>query len=261
MRKDRLRRGLVVYCAAALWSGVLWAEPIAVRHQEGLVHGFLTVRTLEGALVANGDLIQTSRGDRVTARLVFRFRDGSVRDETAVFSQRGTFRLLRSRLIQKGPRFETPLDLSIDCGSGVVTVRYSDEHGQPKEETEHMTLPADLANGMTLTLLKNIATDPPPSLSLIVATPKPRLVKLAISRAGSDRIPIGGLGRTAIHYVVKFEIGGLSGLIAPIVGKQPPDSHVWILQDKAPAFIKSEGPMYAGGPVWRIELTSPVWPK
>ena len=36
---------------------------------------------------------------------------------------------------------------------------------------------------------------------------------------------------------------------------------VWILEGEAPAFVKSEGPLYFGGPVWRIELTSPVWPK
>jgi hypothetical protein len=124
-----------------------------------------------------------------------------------------------------------------------------------------MELPGDLANGMTLTLLKNIGADPPPSLSMVVATPKPRLVKLSISRAGSERIAVGGLARQAAHYVVKVEIGGVSGLLAPLLGKQPPDSHVWILQGDAPTFIKSEGPMFAGGPVWRIEVVSPVWPK
>jgi len=27
-----------------------------------------------------------------------------------------------------------------------------------------------------------------------------------------------------------------------------------------PAFVKSEQPFYMGGPLWRIELVSPVWP-
>ena len=151
--------------------------------------------------------------------------------------------------------------MSIDCASGLVTVRYSDEHGERKQISEHMDLPVDLANGMTLTLLKNLGSGPPPSVSMVVATPKPRVVKLEISRGADDSIAIGGLARKAIHYAIKFEIGGLAGLIAPLVGKQPQDSHVWILQSEAPAFIKSEGPMYAGGPVWRIELVSPVWPK
>ena len=57
-----------------------------------------------------------------------------------------------------------------------------------------------------------------------------------------------------------LEIGGVTGLVAPLLGKQPPDSHVWILRGEAPAFVKSRGPLYSGGPIWQIELESPVWP-
>ena len=71
-------------------AGSLGAEVVAVRHPEGLVHGFLALRTLTGETIADGDLIQTSKDGRVTSRLVFRFRDGSVHDETAVFTQDGT---------------------------------------------------------------------------------------------------------------------------------------------------------------------------
>src|SRR5262249_9764331 len=101
---------------------------------------------------------------------------------------------------------------------------------------------------------------PPSSFSLVVATPKPRLVKLAVVAARRDRFLVGGGGRTAIDYVLRVQIGGVSGLIAPLVGKQPPDFHVWILAGQAPACLKLEQPLYAGGPVCRIELTSPSWP-
>src|SRR4029079_10724854 len=90
-------------------SSVASAEPVAVRHAEGLVHGFLALRSLEGKLLASGDLIQEVHGDLVTSRWVFRFRDGSIHDETAVFSQRGHFRLISDHLVQKGPTFERPL--------------------------------------------------------------------------------------------------------------------------------------------------------
>jgi hypothetical protein len=47
-----------------------------------------------------------------------------------------------------------------------------------------------------------------------------------------------------------------------MVGKQPPDTHIWMLGGVAPAFIKSEGPLEDGGAIWRIELAgSPVFPK
>jgi hypothetical protein len=49
------------------------------------------LRTLEGKALADGDLLQAARGDRVTTRLVFRFRDGSTHDETAIYTQRQSF--------------------------------------------------------------------------------------------------------------------------------------------------------------------------
>jgi len=248
-------------CASLLWSTALPGQTVAVRHAEGLVHGFLILRTLEGTPLADGDLIQTSRGDRVTTRLVFHFKDGSVHEETAVYSQRQRFRLITSHLVQKGPSFPKPLEMSIDGGTGQVTVRYADDDKQ-KVDTERIEVPPDLANGLVLTLLKNVrAGAPPKSVSLVAATPKPRLVKLAITTAGDDPFSTGGSARKATHYVLKVEIGGLSGVLAPLFGKQPPDSHVWVLGGEAPAFVKSEQPLYLGGPLWRIELVSPVWPR
>jgi hypothetical protein len=259
-RRPRLLTWLIA-SAFLLWPSVPSGQTVAVRHTEGLVHGFLILRALDGTPLADGDLIQTSRGDRVTSRLVFHFKDGSINDETAIYSQRQRFRLITDHLVQRGPAFPQPLDMSIDGSSGRVTVRYADE-GKEKVETERLDIPPDLANGLILTLLKNVKSDAPPkTVSLVVATPKPRLVKLAITVAGDEPFSTGSVARTATHYVLKVEIGGISGLLAPLLGKQPPDSHVWILGGEAPAFVKAEQLMYLGGPLWRIELVSPVWPR
>jgi hypothetical protein len=243
-------------------AAVLVGEPVRVRHSEGLVHGFLSLRTLDGTLLADGDLLQSAVGSRVTSRLVFHFKDGSLHDETAVFSQRQQFRLISDHLVQKGPAFPKPVDMKIDTSTGQVTVRYTEDKGEQKVATEQMKLPLDLANGLVLTLLKNARPDAPPkSVGMVAATPKPRLVKLEISSAGEEPFTTGGMGRRATHYVVHVDIGGLSGLIAPLVGKQPPDSHVWILGGDTPAFVKAEQPFFLGGDVWRIELVSPTWRK
>jgi hypothetical protein len=84
-------------------------------------------------------------------------------------------------------------------------------------------------------------------------------VQLAISEAGQDSFSVGGAGRKATHYVAKFELGGVTGVVAPIVGKQPADLHFWIYPGEAPLFVKSEGPLVEGGPIWRIELAGPTW--
>lgn len=109
-------------------------------------------------------------------------------------------------------------------------------------------------------LAKNLPADgSAPTLSLLVATPKPRLTKLEIGREGEDTFGLGGSSRKAARFVVKIKVEGAAGIVAPLIGKAPPDIHLWVLEGEAPTFLKSEGPLYEGGPVWRIELISPEW--
>ncbi len=257
-----LRLGTAILAGASLvFPAILPAETVPVRHAEGLVHGFLSLRTLDGETLAVGDLIQSTKGNRVTSRLVFHFKDGSIHDETVVFSQRRTFRLVSDRLVQKGPSFPKPMDVSVDGRTGQVTVRYKDDDGKEKVISERVSLPPDTANGMLLALLKNIRPDAArTTVSMVAATPKPRLVKLIITPAGEEPFSIGSSPRKAMHYVVHVEIGGVAGVVAPLIGKQPEDSHVWILGGEAPAFLRAEGPLYQGGPSWRMDLLSPAWP-
>jgi len=137
------------------------------------------LQTPEGATLADGDLIQTSSGTRVTTRLVLRFKDGSRHEETTVLG----------------------------------------------------------------------------------FTPKPQLVQQEISPAGEEPFSIAGAWRKAIHYVVKVHVPGLTGVVASVFGKIPPDSHIWILGGEAPAFVAAETSLFSGGPQWRIELAIPKWPS
>jgi hypothetical protein len=244
-----------------LTSVAAHAEPVTVLNKEGLVHGFLSLRTLEGEFLADGELLQTVKGDRVTSRLIFRFVDGSLVDETAVYSQRGQFRLISNHLIQKGPSFPKPVEMWIDTAKGKVTIHAPDKDGVMKVDEDLVKLPADLANGLVLTLLKNVGAGGPKTMSMVAGGTKPRIVKLVPSVGGIETFKTGGTTRKATHYVVKVELGGVAGVVAPIIGKDPPDAHVWILEGAQPAFVKSEAPMFEGGPLWRIELVSPVWPK
>jgi hypothetical protein len=237
------------------------AEPIPVRHVEGTVHGFLALRSKEGRVLAVGDLLQSVRGDKVTSRLLFRFRDGSVDDETTVFSQRGNFQLINDHHVQKGPSFPHPMDMSIDVHSGQVTLRSEGKDGKEEVKTEHMDLPPDLINGLVLSIAKNISPKTPETkVSMVVAAPKPRLVKVAISPHGEEPFSLVGSKRKAMHFTLKIELGGVAGVIAPLIGKAPPEIQIWIIGGKAPAFVREEGPLYENGPVWNIQLTSPVWP-
>jgi hypothetical protein len=234
----------------------LSADPVTVRRTQGTFHGFLVLKTLEGATLAAGDSVQVAHGNRVTSRLTFHFRDGSLDDEITVFTQRGTFRLISDRHIQRGPSFPKPLDMYIDGATGQVTSR--DKDG--KSTQTHLNLPPDIANGLPLVLLLNLDPAAPPiHLSMIAPTEKPRLIRLLIAGEGEDTLTIAGLPHKATNYRLKIELGGVTGLVAPIVGKQPSDIHVWVLGGDAPAFVKEEGQFFEGGPIWRVELVSPVF--
>ena len=253
---------IVLIFVGILTGGSVSASPVAVRYKEGVLHGFLVLSTLDGTPIAEGDLTQVPHGNRITSRLTFRFKDGSRQEETAIFSQRGYFRLLSYHLVQKGPAFQHATEISIAAASGQVAVKYTDDDGKEKTAEERMKLPPDLANGIILTLLKNLGPDAPPmEMSMIVPTPKPRLVKLAISSPSKDPFSLAGAGREALHYVIKVEIGGIAGLVAPLLGKQPPDANIWIEGGESPTFVKSESLAYLGGPIWRTELVAPVWPR
>jgi hypothetical protein len=259
----RSRLLAILLISTCILSGVAAsASPVAVRYREGLIHGFLVLSTLDGVAIAAGDLTQVARGDQVTTQLAFRFKDGSRQEETTVFSQRGTFRLIFYHLVQKGPSFKNASDLSVMCATGQVTVRYTDDDGKEKVANEHLALPPDLGNGLIPTLLMNIRDGTRQiEVPMVVAAPKPRLVKIVVIAQGTEPFSLAGFSREAMHYVAKVDLGGVAGVVAPMVGKQPPDSQIWILGGEAPVFLKSETQSYMGGPMWRIELVSPVWPQ
>src|SRR5437773_5328468 len=264
LRKELQRLGarstliaILLACAAMLQPNALFADTIPVRHTEGLIHGFLVVRTLEGKDLAADQMTQDARGDRVTNHMIFRFKDSSIYEDTTIFSQRGTFRLLSDHLILRGPSFKQQVDTSIDASTGQVKVRYTEDKGKEKVIAQRMELPPDLANGLLFTLVKDVKPSVPrTTVSMVATTPKPRLVKLAILPNGEEPFTIGSFRHKAMHYVVKMEIGGVTGFLARLMGKQQPEMHVWVLGGEAPAFVKAEGPFYVGGPIWRIQLAS-----
>ena len=250
----------LVLVAGIFHAGTTRADQVAVRYTEGLVHGFLVLRSLDGKTLAAGDSTQIAEGDHVTSKLTLKFKDGSIHEETTVFSQRDKFQLIKYHIIQKGPAFKNPIDTTVDAATGQITGHYTDDEGKEKDLNESMEMPPDVANGMVPMLMKNLlATGGRVTVSMVASSPKPRLVKLALAPEGEDSVAVGGFRRKAVRFVVKVELGSVAGAVAPLIGKQPPDQHIWIVGGEAPGFLRSEGPLFVGGPIWRIELLSPAW--
>src|ERR1700730_13127417 len=229
--------GLIVLITGLLLRPV-FAETIPVRQMEGSLHGFLVLQTLDGKTIAEADLIETAKAAAVKVQMIFRFHDGSYYEETSEFSQRGQFRLLRNHLTQKGPSFKLTMERSIDASTGQISVRYTDDKGNQKVDSEHLELPADLANGMFLVLMKNI--DPAKaetSVSAVAGEPKPRVVKVVITPEGKTPFLIGGSKREAIEFDLKPHIEGAAGVIAPLVGKQPVEATLCVVAGEGPTAL------------------------
>jgi hypothetical protein len=238
------------------------ADSIPVRYVGGAIHGFVELRSDDGRVVASGDITQVVRGDRITSRTLFHFKDGSIDDETTVFSQRRTFQLISDRHIQRGPFFPHPMDVLIDARSGQVTVHSTGKDGKDEVKTDHLNVPPDLANGIVPIVVQNLKPDAlKTAVSMVVATPKPRLVKLVISNVGEDNCSLAGSPRKATHYEIKIDLGGVAGVVAPIIGKAPPNIQVWTIGGQAATFAREQGPIYPEGPMMTIQLASPVWPN
>jgi hypothetical protein len=235
------------------------AEQIPVRHPEGVAFGFLVLRSISGEPVAYGELKQVVKeaGGPVMDDLQFHFRDGSYYREITKFTQENHFRLISDQVEQKGPSFKKQSTSLIDAASGTITVRTMDK-GKEKESSQHLDLPEDVANGLFMILVKN--TDPSAAqttVSMVAASEKPKIVKINITPGPEKPIKVGLLSHSAQHYVLKVKIEGVAGVVAPLVGKQPPDIHIWIVKSEAPTFLEYEGPLSQDSPVWRIELISP----
>lgn len=236
------------------------AAPIAARHLEGTLHGFLALTNEQGQVLADGDLIEIVRGDRVTSHLTFRFKDGSLDEEITVYTQRGVFRLISDRHIQRGPFFPHPLDMTIDVAKGVVVTRSPSKDGKDEVVTDRIKMPTDLYNGLVTPVIKNVSPDAGETkVAMIVATPKPRLVTLDILPQAPATFYRAGFPHKAAVYQIKIELGGIAGVVAPVIGKQPPDIYVSIESGQVPAFLRETGPLYEGGAVLTISLIGPTW--
>jgi hypothetical protein len=236
----------------ALVSVPLYADPVPVQQQQGAAQGFLVVRDTNGAQIGTGNLQQAVHGGRLTSRVVYRFNDGSVDDETTIFTQARVFRVVSDHHIQRGPLFEKPSDVAFDAASGIVTTR---DPKSPETKEHEKDIPADVANGITGTILLNLKPHMQPlTLSMIAPTSKGRLITITITSEGEGDFTISGVARKAAIYRIHPKLGGVTGAIAPVIGKDPKDAMVWVIQGSAPALVREICQLSVGGPALSIEL-------
>jgi hypothetical protein len=252
--------GVLILVSVSVWprSTDAGTSPVSVRFAEGVFHGFLIMRSADGDLIASGDLRQVGTAGKITNHMSFRFKDGSILDETVTFTQDRVFTMLAYHMIHRGPAFPEDMEASLERASGKYSVKTKDhEDGEDHEIEGTLDLPANVYNGMTLTVLKNLGKGKAATIHLVTFTPKPEIVELELIPAGQERISIGDMSKTANAYTLHPDLDGAKKLLAKIAGRVPADGHILVLADEVPTFLKFRGQLFMDGPIWQIELTSP----
>lgn len=154
----------------------LVAAPVPVRFAEGVTHGFLLLRSLDGAPLATGDLLQIVRGGEVEKRVVFQFKDGSVFEESVVFTEQGVYTMHSYDLLQRGPAFSEDIEISLERATGKYRVTTTAHEDGEKKTFEGILeeLPADVYNGMILTVVKDLPKGAGETVHYVAFTPEPR---------------------------------------------------------------------------------------
>lgn len=251
--------GVVAFGTGAISRGrsrPVTGDAVPVRFTEGTLHGFLDLTTDAGVFLAHGDLLQIARNGEVDSRMVFHLAKGSVFEETVTFTQRDVFTLQTYHLTESGPAFAEDLDASLSRSGSYVVRTKSHKDGAEKEYAGSVPMPGDVYNGMVSTIAKNVAVRSNTTVHFVSFMPEPRLVSLELAPSGPQPVEFGHHEEGGVAFTVKPKLGFFLHLGAKLTGRLPPDSHIVIVTDDVPAFVRSDGPLYTG-PVWRIALAAP----
>ncbi len=99
-----------------------------------------------------------------------------------------------------------------------------------------------------LPILKNLPPGTSATGHMLAFTPKPYRLVTEQRAEGEDKFVVGDFGRTATRYLVKLELRGLTGVVASVIGKDPPDLRYWITTGPAPWVREARGTDVPEGP-------------
>ena len=249
-------RSFLIACSmVTTLAASLSAETIAVRHIQRPMHRFMVARSEDGKTIASGEFLQVVQGDEVTMHLTYRFLDGSIDDEETTYTQQSTFRLVRNHHIQRGPFFTKPIDFTVEAATGAMTSRSTDKNGKTHVESKHMDLPLDLANGFVGTLLLNVLPNTKPfRVGMLTPVGGGRLVPILISPESEQTVYFAEQTLKATVFRIHPELNGFVRMFARILGMQPKDVVVWVLEGEEPAVAVIVGQLGGYGPVVSSDL-------
>ncbi|MFZ0745030.1 MAG: hypothetical protein WAM85_11530 [Terracidiphilus sp.] len=154
----------------------------------------------------------------------------------------------------------------VEAATGIVTSRTIEKNGKMHVESKHINLPHempdDLANGFVGTLLPNVPHNAAPfQVGMLTPVGGGRLIRLLISPEEEQTVQLSGRSLKATVFRVHPELGGIVSVIARLLGLQPKDVMVWVLEGEEPAVAVVVGQLGGSGPVVSADLVGTSFDK
>lgn len=227
-------------------------EPIAMQWTEGDFAGNTTIWTEDGKRVQGYIAYRQHRkGDRLHIERNAYFRDGSRDVDTAVVLVGSHLRSISGRSIVTDTRNSPILDFRIDVATRRITGFYTEE-GERVDVDEEVALdPATYWGPMFNIIVKNFAANASAGVvtfQAVLATPKPRLLDMELSREGTATLRRTGGTSTADKLTL---LPTINFLVDPIIQRIAPKTYFFLDSGSPPSLARFDGPRnYAGQRMW-----------
>jgi hypothetical protein len=211
---------------------------VAVRSSIGDLHGFPSLSDTAGRVIADGELRQERRGDRVVVHVRWVFGDGREVDEHDEFEVARQLAQVRFAWSERSRGEERRrFEVDFETGRALAVTR---ERGEAKREEVHLDLPrgrafAGYGTALAVAELPLERGAANAELTFVAFTPKPRTVDLEVRRDGQEAVSAGGRAipcdRLTLHAKIPFPIG---------LFVHPDDAHLWFTHTAPRALVRAE---------------------
>jgi hypothetical protein len=233
-----MRRTCIAALALAALT-ILPAHAIEWTQFESAVRGYPVMRDINGRPIADGNFVQTIGKDGLHVQIDYAGANGRRMQETIVMQQ-------RPELAQQSWQWR-----ETDHGRAVRTFEVNFRNGMAtaskieKGETKHWSEMLDVSPGQTFAgfgftmaakaLRERLIKGETVELKGVGFTPQPKMVTVALSYAGRDRVKMAGRTIAADRYVVHPKIPAVAKLFVKV-----PDATIWLTTPPA-GFLRYEG--------------------
>ena len=236
--------------------GVILAVPVSAIEWtsfEGPSRGYPAMRDLSGQTVADGEFAQWNENGRLHVSITYVGKGRRI-EEKAVFRQdkqlaQETWSLRETRGDALYRHFE------VNFAKGTASAQKRDDDGKMESWSDEAKVDAGRAFagfGFTLAakaVRARLKRGEHVELQTVGFAPKPQVVTVELSYAGTDRLRMAGRSITGERFIVHPKLPWIAKLFVDV-----PDAQIWLTPAPA-AFLRFEGTLAEpSDPVTRIDL-------